>query len=341
MEQLWMKIIISAVLICVGFLSTALADHPVAGLLSGTSGPIITSSGKTAKKGSGAIGINFQHVDFDNFSNERLSELTDQDEDVHGTSSLQRTSIDAVIGVTNNLTLGFSVPFVKRNNLKETAHHGDDEEFELLGGAEGLGDAQAFGQYQFYADSASKTFISALFGIKFPTGDTDEKSREGERLEVELQPGTGSTDPFIGLAVSKDLRLWTLDTNLLYTIATEGSQDTDLGDVFNYNAALSAPLSSLFNNSHDHSSHNHDHITDKLNLVLEMNGEWRDRIEIDNETEQNSGGNVVYLSPGVSLITHGWVASVLAGWPIIDDLHGEQSDPEFRFVFKLTKLIGQ
>ena len=337
-----MKIIISTALICVGSLSTAFADHPVAGLQSGAAGPIVTSSGKTATKGTGAIGINFQHVEFDNFSNERLSELTDQDEDVHGTSSLQRTSIDAVIGVTNNLTLGFSAPFVKRNNLKETAHHGDDEEFELLGDAEGLGDTQVFGQYQFYANPTNETFISALFGIKLPTGDTDEKSREGERLEVELQPGTGSIDPFIGLAVSKSLGSWNLDSNILYTVVTEGSQDTDLGDVFNYNAALSTPLSTLFNSSHDHSNHSHDnHIADKLNLVLEMNGEWRDRIDIDDETERNSGGNVVYLSPGLSLTSHGWVASALAGWPVVDDLHGEQSDPEFRFVFKLTKLIGQ
>jgi hypothetical protein len=205
-----------------------------------------------------------------------------------------------------------------------------------------LGDTQVFGQYQFYGDTQSQTFISALFGIKLPTGDTDEKSREGERLEVELQPGTGSTDPFFGLAVTKDIGFWTLDTNILYTFATEGSQDTDLGDVFNYNAALSAPLHTLFDGSHDHASHSHDdNLIDKVSLVLEMNGEWRDRIEIDSETERNSGGNVVYLSPGVSLNTHGWVASALAGWPIIDDLHGEQSDPEFRFVFKLTKLIGQ
>ena len=337
-----MRKILSTILIYAAFLSTALADHPVAGLQSATSGPIITSSGKTATKGTGAIGINFQHVDFDNFSNDRLSELTDQDEDVHGTSSLQRTSIDAVIGITNNFTLGFSLPYVKRNNLKETAHHGDPEEFELLGGAEGLGDAQAFGQYQFYGDTESETFISALFGIKLPTGDTDEKSREGERLEVELQPGTGSTDPFVGFAVSKGIGMWNLDTNILYTIATEGSQDTDLGDVFNYNAALSTPLSTFFKSSHDHSNHSHDnHITDNLNLVLEMNGEWRDRIEIDNETESNSGGNVVYVSPGLTFTKHGWVASALAGWPIVDDLHGEQSDPEFRFVFKLTKLIGQ
>ena len=333
---------ISGLLMILGFLSAAYADHPVAGLQSGAAGPIITSSGKTAKKGMGAIGINFQHVDFDNFSNERLSELTDQDEDVHGTSSLQRTSIDAVFGVTNNLTLGISVPFVKRNNLKETAHHGSDEEFELLGDAEGLGDVQAFGQYQFYSNPTSGTFISALFGVKLATGDTDEKSQEGERLEVELQPGTGSTDPFLGFAVSKSLGLWNLDTNLLYTMATEGSQDTDLGDILNYNAALSTLLSSLFNSRDDHKSHGHDnHMTDNLNLVLEMNGEWRDRIEIDNETERNSGGNVVYLSPGVSLTTYGWVFSALAGWPVVDDLHGEQSDPEFRFVFKLTKLIGQ
>lgn len=338
-----MKIIrISCLLLCWGFFSNVYADHPVAGLQSSGSGSIITSSGKAAKKGTGAVGLSIQHVEFDNFSNERLSELTDQDEDVHGTSSLQRTSIDAVYGVTNKLTLGFSLPFVKRNNLKETAHHEEGEEFEILGGAEGLGDFQLFGQFQFYENEQTNTHISTLFGVKLPTGDTDEDSREGERLEVELQPGTGSIDPFVGFAISKGFGALNLDTNVLYTFATEGSQDTDLGDIFNYNAALSIPLASLFNNDNDHAKHNHGtHITDKLSLVVEMNGEWRDRIEIADETEDNSGGNVVYLSPGIALNTHGWLISTLAGWPVVDDLHGEQSDPEFRFVFKLTKLIGQ
>jgi len=317
-----------------------LADHPVTGLQSGPSGPIITSSGKTSKKGTGAIGINFQHVDFDNFSNERLSELTDQDEDVHGTSSLQRTSIDAVLGITDTLTLGISVLFVKRNNLKETAHHGSAEEFELLGGAEGLGDAQLFGQFQFYSSENSGTYISTLFGVKLPTGDTDEKSREGERLDVELQPGTGSTDPFLGFALTRQLGQWSLATNIFYTLSTEGSQETVLGDIFNYNVALSTPVTSLFNR-HDHETHHHRHPIDKINLVLEMNGEWRDRIEINDETEDNSGGNIVFLSPGLTMHQLGWLFSALAGWPIINDLHGEQSDPELRVVFKLSKIIGQ
>ena len=128
--------------------SAVVADHPVNGLQSGSSGPLVTSSGKAAKKGTGAIGINFQHVDFDNFSNEQLSELTDQDEDVHGTSSLQRRFIDGVIEITDTLSLGLSLPFVKRNTLKETVPHGNDEKFELLGDADAIGDAQ----YQFYSN---------------------------------------------------------------------------------------------------------------------------------------------------------------------------------------------
>ncbi len=68
---------------------------------------------------------------------------------------------------------------------------------------------------------------AALFGVKLPTSDTNEKSREGERLEV--------------------------------------------------------------------------------------NGKWRNRIEIDNKTENNSSRNIVCLSPGVSRTTYGWVISALAG----------------------------
>lgn len=341
------SIFIGLIVIVLG--NTSFADHPVSGLQAGGSGPIITSPGKVAKKGTGAIAINFQHVDFDNFSPEELSEFAEQDEDVHGTSSLQRLSLDAAFGVTDKLTLGASIPYVKRNNLRESGHHeegedGDDEEeeFELLGDAEDIGDVQLFGQYQLFSNDTTSLHVSTLFGVKLPTGETNEESPEGERLEVELQPGTGSIDPFLGFAMSKRLGNWDAHSNILYTYSSEGSQDTTLGDVFNYNFALTTPFSTFFDGSdHDHSAHEHDELKDKLNLVLELNGEWRERIDIDNETEDNSGGNLVYLSPGMTFNTHGWLFSALAGWPIVDDLNGEQSDPEFRFVFKVTKLIGQ
>lgn len=317
------------------------ADHPVTGLQGGSSTAIITSSGKTAPQGSGAIGIQLQHVDFDNFSNQRLSELTDQDEDVHGTSSLQRISLDAAWGITDRLTAGVSIPFIKRNNLKETTHHGSSEEFELLGDAEGLGDLQLFGQYRLNRDPHASSHLSALFGLKLATGATREKSREGERLEVELQPGTGSTDPFAGLAVFTGWGRWNLDSNLLYTLSTEGSQDTALGDILNYNLALSTPLAA-WQSPHQHThDHEHAHWMDKITLLLELNGEWRERIEIDHQTEDNSGSNVIYLSPGLSMRSGHWVLSALAGWPIVDHLHGEQSEPEFRAVIRLTRRIGQ
>jgi hypothetical protein len=81
-----------------------------------------------------------------------------------------------------------------------------------------------------------------LVGVKTPTGTTDERDNEGELFETEFQPGSGSWDPLIGLAVTRGFGRWSLDSNVLYSLATEGVQQTDLGDRFHYNGAISYRL---------------------------------------------------------------------------------------------------
>ena len=55
-------------------------------------------------------------------------------------------------------------------------------------------------------------------------------SSDGERLETEHQPGTGSWDPLVGFAASKRWGPVSLDGNALYQFSTKGAQDTELGD---------------------------------------------------------------------------------------------------------------
>lgn len=61
-------------------------------------------------------------------------------------------------------------------------------------------------------------------------------------FEVDEQPGSGSWDPFVGLSLSKQLGKISVDANGLYKFATRGSRDSNLGDIVNYNLALSHRL---------------------------------------------------------------------------------------------------
>ena len=127
-----------------------------------------------------------------------------------------------------------------------------------------------------------------------------------------------------------------LNASMLYKYATEGSRDTDLGDVLAYNAAVAYGLSGGEDHHHDHGRHAaHNHSS--LSLLLELNGEWRDKEEISGGRNPNSGGNVLYLSPG---LRYGFAEiltpSLSIGVPIVTDLNGTQAEPDWRLIAGLS-----
>jgi hypothetical protein len=258
------------------------------------------------------------------------------------------------------------LPYVVRTGIREAAHHhdvaagghshaegvvteahehGGETHHEVpetvdRGDTEGIGDLSLFGQYRFYGQESGLQ-ASLLTGIKTPTGETDEHDDQGELFEAEFQPGSGSWDPMFGPALSQAQGRWSLDGNVLYTIATEGTQDTDLGDRFHYNGAVTYRLkggdvvaSGAAHHHHPGQHYNHEHTQSPTGLVidavLELNGEWQAEQTISGETDPNSGGNVVFLSPGMRIASNRWSGFVTVGLPIINDLNGLQSEPTYR-----------
>jgi hypothetical protein len=152
----------------------------------------------------------------------------------------------------------------------------------------------------------------------------------------------------LGLAFTKRLGAWSFDTNVLYQFTGEGVQDVSLGDRFLYNAAISyrvtgglfAPSAGLPapmyhggpKTKHKHGHEHHEGPQSPsgyaLDLVLELNGEWHDRQS--GEHGFHSGGNTVYLSPGLRLSVDKWSGFLSVGVPIIKDLNGIQPEPEWR-----------
>ena len=51
-----------------------------------------------------------------------------------------------------------------------------------------------------------------------------------------------------------------------------------------------------------------------IDAVLELNGEWQAKQTISGETDPNSGGNVVFLSPGVRVASNRW-SGFVSVWP--------------------------
>jgi hypothetical protein len=179
-----------------------------------------------------------------------------------------------------------------------------------------------------------------LLGIKAPTGATDRRAENGERFGTEHQPGSGSWDGLLGLSFSTRMGRMGIDANGLYTLAGEGAQATDAGDAFHYNLSLAWRMLAGDVHWHDDGTrHHHDHpLVRYWDVSLELNGEWRDRVEVGGEGEPHTGGHVLYFSPGTRVRLHGgWSAYASVGVPVLTDLNGVQSEPDYRVIAGIGK----
>ena len=351
---------IAMALICVLIISEDLvADHPTLSLGEGNASPLTTISAVPLRAGQSAFGFQQQMIFNDELTDAELKSSSELGEDVHSVESVYSTSFGGAIGITDNLTFGFQLPYVSRQNIREAHHedegldegHGDpveehhddapghEEPVEQLGDASGIGDTTFYGQYRFWNNANEEVNAALLFGIKTPTGRTDAKSVEGERFETELQPGSGSWDLFTGLAASRSAGRVGFDTNILYTFANEGSQNTTLGDVFNYNFALSVHARGNETDQHAHLDEKaHEHSDTVWDFIFELNGDWREKVEKPGGTDNNTGGNIIYLSAATRASWgRGWSAYFSAGVPVLKDLNGIQSEPKARVLFGISK----
>jgi hypothetical protein len=313
--------------------SPALADHPLGGLGLGTGASITTLSATTLPKGTWAASFQVEHIAFEDISDARLIDLGAQGIEAHAVKSTTIPSLRLAYGVTDDFSIGLKLPYVDRRDLREAhshTHEDGDVEVELhrLGDSEGVGDITLLGQYRILNLPAETLEAALLGGVKAPTGQTNRTTALGGQFETEHQPGSGSWDFLLGAALTKRFGALSLDGSVHYTIAGDGSQDTDLGDRLNYNLAASY----RFGAAHDHAPGAAPHSHLAWDVTIELNGEHSQKQEIAGESDPNSGGNVVYLSPGVRLSGESWSVYLSYGEPIVRDLNGVQHEPDYRVV---------
>ena len=315
------------------------ADHPSVGLGTGVSGPVTTLSAVPLAQGAFSAGLRLEYQALDEIEDGRLLELSEAHGHAHSTDTLWHVSVIGGYGVTDNLSLGLSLPYVRRTGIREPEHiHDGPDEVVALGDSEGVGDLRLYAQYRF-AGGPPRTWHSALIaGVKAPTGDEHERTRGGHHggggeFGTEHQPGSGSWDPFVGVAHSRVIGGWSLHASLLYTIAREGTRDTDLGDSLHYDLAAVRPLGGEIHRHEDGSSHAHRQGGIAWHAIVELNGEHYERQTVAGEEEPNSGGDFIFLSPGIrATIAERWAATLAVGVPVVSNPNGVQSEPDLRLI---------
>jgi hypothetical protein len=333
----------------------AFAHHPGGGGNTGAAGPVYTIPASTLDEGQTAVGVMFEIVRLRTLSDQTLTNAAaNGNEGVHDLKTIESTSAVLAYGVTKDLTASVRLPWVGRTGIRE----GEDLLNPVVvdrGSAAGFSDVTLLSQYRFFNDKSSRTEAALLLGVKAPTGVTNRVDKQGELFDAEFQPGSGAWNGLFGLAFTKRAGAWSFDTNVLYALSGNGTQDTNLGDRLLYNAALSYRLATgstakvgpmhlgalpepMYHGGPKDagSGHSHDEPAaaagPSVDLVLELNGEWHDQQVTAGVKDRNSGGNVVFLSPGVRLSVDKWSGYLSFGIPVVSEPNGIQPEPSWRIV---------
>lgn len=332
---------LTAGLFAVMLAGAARADHPTVGFGVEIAGPITTLAPTPLPKGFWSIGLRTEYIKFDAFSDEMLeSAAEDSIEGVHSVDNLSSTSIGVGYGVTPNLTLSARLPYVVRKNIREGEIEDGEAEAHPHGDSKGVGDSVFLAQYRIM-HSGSGYDGALVLGVKAPTGKTDVTDH-GEVLEIEFQPGSGSWDPLFGIAVGRSKGSLGVFASALYSLATDGDRETNLGDAFFFNLALTyrvTPRQAAHEHTDMHAGdHDHGHEPGAddggiaVDITLALNGETREKVRVDGESEANSGGDLMYVSPGVRVSGGKLGAFASVGLPVVNSSNGVQTDVDYRVI---------
>ncbi|MDP1679766.1 MAG: transporter [Candidatus Nitrotoga sp.] len=315
--------------------NTARADHGSMGFGIGTASPIITQSGITLPVGMWAGGLITQFTRFNSASDSTLLDLKnnavdDAHGDVHSVKSQVQPSVFAAYGVTDNLTLGIRLPYVQRIDVRSPNEDGDT--VNNLGNAGGFGGVSLFSQYRFFHTADNLNHLSVVAALKTPSGATNVQTTQGTAFETHHQPNSGSWDPALGFSFTRAMGKFSLDSSILYTVANRGTQNTNIGNSFDYNVALSYAFVGMARNNLFVDSNNA-----PWTGVLELNGMRQDRQITAGLTDPNSGGNIIYISPGIRYSGgKNWNTALSIGTPIVKNINGYQTPPDYRVTYRLV-----
>jgi len=318
----------------------ALADHMGPSGF-GSGGGLTVLSPDTLDEGHAGVGFRLTCTRPDQRSDEELQSLSELDIDAHNTDYNLNAAIGVAYGVTHQLTVSAELPYVRRDDLRAA----EDGSIARLGTISGIGDVSILAKYRLV--HGERSGLALIGGIKIPTGST-HRTANGERLETEHQPGTGSWDPIVGAAFGTKMGPFGLSASALYQLSTRGAQRTRLGDRLQGGIALSHRFGQSEPQHHD-SGGNH-HYGDELDeqpeadrhaswdAFLELSGEWEGRQRIDGDVEQASGGKAVWLAPGARFNSAAGLSFAASfGVPLWQDIRNSHPDNDYRLTISVGK----
>ncbi len=276
------------------------------------------------------IGLRWDARRYETFSDQELVNFKAQDEDVHMHSSEDAYFLSFGFPVNEDMDISLMFQY---NNFKGFKDNGDANANACFGvddegknatnlntscisptaESPGIGDMLVTGRYRFFNDGDNQW--ASVFGVILPTGKITNKTDGGEIIGTHNQPGSGAITFQGGVAYSGHLtEKVAIDADVIYRFGTQGAKQFRSGNSWQLDIAASFA---------HHGS---------IVPVIELNGIFFDQDIENDEIKKNSGGDVVYLSPGISVKINekqGVYANV--SYPIYQELTGISNDEKFRW----------
>ena len=215
--------------------------------------------------------------------------------------SLQQNSLHVVLnyGLTDRLMLMASMPYTF-SRLSQGA-----ENLRI----DGFGDPEVMAMLHLGRLLNNSVDVAIRGGARLPLGQTDYTNDAGEVLHAHNQIGSGAYAGIFGLQLSHLAGSVPLFFSAGYQINGTNDQDFRYGNVFRFNFAAQRQLSG------------------HLDLIAELNGRVADFDKQGGENDPNSGGTMLYFSPGLRF--HFTSALAFRGQvqlPIVEELNGVQDE---------------
>ena len=192
----------------------------------------------------------------------------------------------------------------------------------------GLGDVRVTGKYRFWHKNVpfGVTQAAVFGGLEVPTGSDSELDNVGALLPISLQLGSGSVDPFFGAAIGRTGRTHSLEGGAQYQVNTKG-EEFELGDTVRYDLTYQYQI---FPRQIENS---------QLNLTVELNGKHVEKHELAGRKVENSGGDTIFVAPGLQFLINTVVFETSVQLPIVEELNGTQPETDYNVLVGLRYLF--
>lgn len=283
-----------------------------------------TISPRTLKPNEMEFDLGIKYQSSDPISDDRIIEETQKGHDIHSTDWLMEYSVGVSYGITDRLAASISLPYSVVSGFRGGELNETPPPNVLITEADrisGLGDLTFLFKEEVMLDPVEMAVIA---GVRMPTGATHEKSDDGEHLEADHQPGWGSWDALVGVAVGHQMEDWMFSASALACITTEGRHEFKHGNTLQIAVRAEYQLTELG-------------ASPRFFASMELAADMARMDSTDGDRNEDSGGVILSIIPGIKVKMDARTTLGLSvAFPLYQGLYGEQHEERFEIFFGAT-----